>query len=38
MKHLLSSAAVIGALAITPALADAELYMLDPSHSQVIFS
>ena len=38
MKRLLSSAAILAALTATPALADAELYRLDASHSQVIFS
>jgi polyisoprenoid-binding protein YceI len=38
MKRLLSSAAVLAALSATPALADAELYMLDASHSQIVFS
>lgn len=37
MKSLLTSAALIGALAAAPALA-ADKYVLDASHSQVVFS
>lgn len=37
MKSLLTSAALIGALAAAPALA-ADKYMLDASHSQIVFS
>lgn len=38
MKRLLSSAALLAAVTTTPALADAELYRLDASHSQIVFS
>ncbi len=38
MKRLLTSAAALAVLTATPALADAELYRLDASHSQIVFS
>lgn len=37
-KHLLSGALLSAALALAPAAASAEDYVLDPSHSQILFS
>lgn len=38
MKHFLASAAVAAATLSTPAFASSEAYVLDPSHSQIVFS
>ena len=38
MKRLLAGAALSAALAVAPAAAQAEPYVLDPSHSQILFS
>lgn len=38
MKHLIVSAAVAAAALSTPAFAASESYVLDPSHSQIVFS
>lgn len=38
MKHLIASAAVAAATFSTPAFAASEAYVLDPSHSQIVFS
>ena len=37
-NRLIAASAVAAALAASPALAEPELYTLDPSHSQIVFS